>query len=300
MAERKEDRPPLPSSLRMLRTIFRDIADASHRRRAEQLLDEEVSARRLAEDELQDKEAQLRAARRIQEHLLPRLAPTVPGYDIAGVSHSSEFAAGDYFDYVPMLDGGWAIAVGDVSGHRYASALMMASARAYVRSLAQTHSDVAEILTLANAVLLEDLEDDQFVTLFLGHLDPTTGSFTYASAGHEPCYLLAPCGTVRARLESTGFPLAVVGTAEYLPAGPYRLEPGEILLLVTDGVHDVRSPAGEPFGIDRMLSVVEHHAQSSAGEIVDHLRDSVFSFIGDHKPDDDLTMVVVKRTKDEG
>jgi sigma-B regulation protein RsbU (phosphoserine phosphatase) len=181
------------------------------------------------------------------------------------------------------------IAVGDVSGHQSASALLMASARAYVRSLAQMHTNVADILTLANAVLLDDVEEDHFVTLFVARLNPLTHAFTYASAGHEPCYLLDRRGLVRSRLESTGFPLGITGEGEYLTAGPYTLEPGDLLLMITDGV---------PFGTERMLEVVGQYAACSAEVVVAHLRDAVFSFTGDRKLDDDVTVVVVKAAID--
>jgi serine phosphatase RsbU (regulator of sigma subunit) len=297
-ADDMEDRPALSASLRMLRTMFRDLVRAGDRQRAEQLLEQEISARHFVEGELHEKEAQIRAARRVQEHLLPRLPPSVAGFDIAGASYSSDGAAGDYFDYVPMLDGAWMIAVGDVSGHQFASALLMASARAYVRSLAQMHTNVADILTLANAVLLDDVEEDHFVTLFVARLNPLTHAFTYASAGHEPCYLLDRRGLVRSRLESTGFPLGITGEGEYLTAGPYTLEPGDLLLMITDGVHDVRSPEGVPFGTERMLEVVGQYAACSAEVVVAHLRDAVFSFTGDRKLDDDVTVVVVKAAID--
>jgi PAS domain S-box-containing protein len=255
---------------------------------------EDITARRLVEEQLNEQKAQLVVARRIQEHLLPRSSPTLPGFDLAGASYNSDFAAGDYFDYIAMLDGSWAIVVGDVAGHRFASALLMASTRAYIRSLAKMHTGVAEILSLANKILLGDVAADHFVTLFLGRLNPLTHSFGYASAGHETCYLLDRDGAVKVRLMSTGFPLAVAANAEYSSGGPYALEPGDILLLVTDGVHDVQSPAGVPFGTARMLDVVRQHAACPACEIVAKLRDAVFAFLAGRKPDDDVTIVVVK------
>jgi PAS domain S-box-containing protein len=255
---------------------------------------EDITARRQAEQELHEQKAQLIVARRIQEHLLPRLPPLVPGFEIAGASYSSDFTAGDYFDYIPMIDGSWAIVIGDVAGHRFASALLMASTRAYIRSLAKMHTSVAEILGLANTILLGDVEEDHFVTLFLGRLNPTTRSLVYASAGHETCYLLDRTGAIKVRLGSTGFPLAVAAEAEYFAGGPHTFEPGDILLLVTDGVHDVRSPAGVQFGTTRMLEVVQQHALRPAQDIVERLRDAVFAYIADHKPDDDVTVVVVK------
>ena len=146
------------------------------------------------------------AAQQIQEHLFPERPPGLAGFDIAGASFPAEFTSGDYYDYIPLPEMCSAIVVGDVSGHGLGPALLMASTRSILRSIARTTGDVSEILTLANRFLREDTQPDHFVTLFLGRLDPHSRQFSYVSAGHPAAYVLDTSGKVKARLESTALP----------------------------------------------------------------------------------------------
>jgi PAS domain S-box-containing protein len=132
---------------------------------------------------LQEKRAQLLAAQKIQEHLLPTIAPNLPGFDIAGRLYPAEFTAGDCFDYLFMPDGSLGLAVCDVSGHDFGAALLMASLSAHLRWLAQTRTDVAEVLGLANLILANDAEDNQFSSLLLARLDVEARHLVYANAG---------------------------------------------------------------------------------------------------------------------
>jgi sigma-B regulation protein RsbU (phosphoserine phosphatase) len=163
--------------------------------------------RRRTEEMLEASREEFRTARAIQRRLLPSL-PGLRGFDLAGMSYCAGEACGDYFDYIPMRDGRLGIAIGDVSGHGLAPALLIASTRAYLRAFCQTHDDVGEILVLANRVLAEDLKDENYVTLLLACLDPQRRCLVYASAGHPTAYILDRAGMLKARLDSTGVPLS--------------------------------------------------------------------------------------------
>lgn len=254
----------------------------------------DITEKKQVEEALREKEAQLLAAQRIQEQLLPNAAPTLPGFDIAGVSHPAEFAAGDYFDYLPMPDESMGFAIADVSGHGFAPALVMASTRALVRSLTKTHTKVDEILAVANSVLTEETEEDRFVTLLLGRLDPWTRSFVYASAGHPTGYVFDSSGVVKAHLESTGFPLGIVPQAEFPIADEIVLEAGDMVLLLTDGFQEARSPQGVHFGTQRALELVRINRRRTASEIVESLYQAVRQFSGQERMADDITVVVIK------
>src|SRR5205823_14364179 len=115
------------------------------------------------------------------------------GFDIGGASYPAEATGGDYFDYIPLGDGTLVVAIGDVSGHGLGPALLMASTRAYLRALALVHTDITQMLALANRVLCQDT-NEQFVTLVLARLDPDSGTLIYASAGHPSGYLLDRAG----------------------------------------------------------------------------------------------------------
>jgi serine phosphatase RsbU (regulator of sigma subunit) len=255
--------------------------------------------RKQSERRVSENEVQLLAAQRIQQHLLPKESPDLPGFDIAGASYPAELTGGDTFDYLALQDGSLGLAIGDVAGHGFAPALLMASTHASLRLLAQTSSDVGEILTCANRILVEETEDDHFVTFFLGRLDARTRSFTYCSAGHPTGYLLDACGNVRTRLESVGLPLGIAPDAEFAAPGRLPLEPGDLLLLVTDGIGESQSPQGEQFGDGRMLEIVRKLRNQPSRSIIESLHRAALDFCQREKPIDDMTVVVLKVNVEE-
>lgn len=254
----------------------------------------DVTQRKQAEEELVRKEAQLRAAQSIQQYLLPRHAPVVPGFEVAGALYPAEYAAGDCFDYLTMAGGSTGIVVGDVSGHGVGPALVMASAQAFVRVLAEVTNDVAEILRRANALLARETEEGCFITMLLGCLDPAERTFAYASAGHVPGLLIDRRGNVKQRLESNSVPLAVLPEIDPPAARSVRLEPGDILVLLTDGILEAGPPGEAMFGSEHVLEVIRANCRGTAAEIVDALYRAVREFSRHEELQDDVTAVVVK------
>jgi sigma-B regulation protein RsbU (phosphoserine phosphatase) len=271
--------------------VVRDDQGKPYRMVGSQL---DITERKLSEQVIREREGQLVAAQRIQEHILPRVSPVVPGFDIAGGLVAAEFAAGDYFDYVWLSDGSLGIVVGDVSGHDFGAALLMASTAAHLRSFAEEHSDLEEILKHTNALLLREVEDDRFVTLLLARIELSSGTLQYVNAGHPSGYVLGETGNEKAILESSTFPLAVVPDADFPVSGPIGLDLGDIVVLVTDGVLEACSPDDRVFGKDRMLEVVRANRHRKSGEIVESLQIAVREFTGGGKPQDDVTVVVMK------
>jgi sigma-B regulation protein RsbU (phosphoserine phosphatase) len=239
-------------------------------------------------------EAHMLAARRIQERLLPDTAPETPGFDIHSVWHPAEFAAGDYFDYLHFSDGSLGMVVGDVTGHGIGPALLMASTRAYLRSVAQTHVDLGDILTLANSVLARDIEEGRFVTLLLGRIDLQSKSLTYVNAGHPSGYVLDESGNVKASLKSTGLPLGVSADFRFTPGEPIPLTPGDIIVLFSDGVVEATSPEGGSFGVQRALDVFRANRTKPAREIAESLYQVVSKYARPGTLTDDFTATVVK------
>jgi sigma-B regulation protein RsbU (phosphoserine phosphatase) len=254
----------------------------------------DITERKRAEQAIRENETQMLAAQRIQEHLLPNAPPAVPGLDIAGALYPAEFTAGDYFDYLIMRDGSLGVVIGDVTGHGFGPALLMASTHALLRSLANHHTQIGEILQIANSILAEQTEDDRFITLLFACLDLRSRSFVYANAGHQTGYVLDASGRVKARLESTTLPLAILPGAEFPTADPIPLEPGNIVLLLTDGIPETRSPQDAPFGTERVLQVVRDNRGRTAREITESLYRAVCEFSGGKKLVDDVTVVVIK------
>ena len=254
----------------------------------------DITLRKATEKTLRERDSQLLAAQRIQQYLLPHEAPRVSGYDIAGALIAAEFAAGDYYDYLTMPDGSMLVVVGDVAGHGFSSALGMATTSAHLRSFAEHYTDVAVILQHTNAILCKETEETRFVTLFLLQLDPVSRRFRYINAGHPPGFVLQRSGELQAMLSSTSVPLAVVADAVFTASPWSVLDPGNVVLLITDGIPEARAPDGSFFGTDRALEVVRSNLSASADQIVQHLQHAVQNFTGRRQPQDDITCVVLR------
>ena len=254
----------------------------------------DVTERKRAERELNESKEQFRVAREIQQRLFPKRAPALPDFDIAGASYPAEATGGDYFDYLPMLNDRWGFIVADVTGHGVGPALLMAETRAYLRVLAGRREDVGEILTRANGVLSEDVGAERFVTLFLARLDPKERTLIYASAGHSPGYILDKSGEVKVKLPRTGIPLGMQPDTEYKPSQEYRLAPGDLVVLLTDGIEETVSTDDTLFGIDRTFEVIRANQNRSAQEVVNALYQASREF-SNHAPQlDDITAIVIK------
>lgn len=254
----------------------------------------DVTERRRAERELQRSREEFAAAREIQQRLFPRSFPTLPGFDLAGVSHPAESAGGDYFDFLPMAESGLGLVVADVSGHGVGPALLMAEMRAYLRPLARRHANPGEMLTIAQQLLAEDLGGERYITLLLVRLDPTERTLTYSNAGHPPGLILDREGQIRARLKRTGRPIGKQGDTPYPSGDRVHLSSGDILLLLTDGIDEAMRPDGECFGLDRAADVLRLNAAETAAQLVERLCQAARDFAAPEPLMDDLTVVVAK------
>ncbi len=254
----------------------------------------DVTERRRVEKALRENESQLTAARKIQEFFLPRAAPTVPGFDIAGASYPAEFTAGDHFDYIPMAGSTMGLVIGDVSGHGFGPALLMVSLRNHLRALVDHHEELDEILADANRLLSGELGDENFISVLIGRLDPKERTFRYLNAGHPDGYVLDASGRVTASLESTVLPLGIVPDLAFPPAKTVRLQPGDLLFLLTDGVLEAQNSEHELFGADRALDLVRANRHRSATEMIEILHHAVLEYSEHKRLADDVTVVLAK------
>jgi len=252
----------------------------------------ERSKRTRAEDGLRDTMEEFRAAQEIQQQLYPAEAPSLEGFDVAGALYPAKATAGDYFDYIPMLEDCMGIVVGDVSGHGMGPALLMAETRACLRTLVQSYYDVGDILTRANRVLAADTDDFHFVTLAMARLDPHDRSLIYASSGQRG-YLLGK-GREVTILDSTSLPLGVNADTVVPTAPPITLEPGQIVVFFTDGVFEAESPGLVRFGVQRALEIIRSDRDRPAQEIVETLYQEITGFCRNRPQIDDITVVIVK------
>lgn len=242
--------------------------------------------------QLSDTEAELETAARVQRQLFPEQAPEIPGFDIAGFCQPATAAGGDLFDYIKLGGSRWGFVVADVSSHGLGPALIMASARRVIRTLCKYHPDPGKLLTAANADLREDTGGMHFVTALLAVLDPDERTFRFAAGGHDS-YLMHADGS-HLRLEPGGLPLGIatdnnIPTSESIP-----LQPGEILVLLTDGLAEAMNPSRELFGARRVLSLIREHSAKPAHQIAQEMLAAVHNHCSPQKHKDDLTAVIVK------
>jgi sigma-B regulation protein RsbU (phosphoserine phosphatase) len=263
----------------------------------------DITARKQAEADLARTAAEFKVARRIQQRLFPTGVPQLAGLEIGvsrfgievgGASYPAEAIGGDYYDFIPLLDGSLGIAIGDVSGHGVGPALLMAETRALLRAFAQTQADVSVILGLVNRVLVSDIEGDRFITLILAKLDPTRHTLVYASAGHQTGYVLSSAGAVKQELASTGYPLGIMKEADFPASEEILLQPEDLVVLVTDGIVEARAPDGTVFGRERPVDIVRVYREATAGQIVDNLYHAVRAFSQNLPQYDDITAAVIK------
>ena len=240
-----------------------------------------------------EQEFHLGLAREVQQRFY-NVAASVPGFDIAAAAYPANETGGDCLDLISLPDGCLGIVIGDVSGHGIGSALVMAETRAYVRSFLKTASDVGEILTKVNRELVEDLEGGRSVTLLLARIDPHTRSLVYASAGHVPGFLLDSSGEVASVMEATGPPLGFFRDSEFSSSDVIPLDPGKIVLLLTDGVTESTTSDNLEFGAKRAIEYVRSHQHEPARQIAEGLYQATRAFAAHQPQRDDITLAVLK------
>lgn len=241
----------------------------------------------------EEQDFQLQLARDVQCRFCEP-PPKVPGFDIGAASHPAYETGGDYFDFIHQPDGSIVIAMGDVKGHGYGSALLMALTRAYLRSFASTRLEVHEILARINHMLRKDLEQHQFVTLCLVRLQPECSKLSYANAGHVSGFVLFSSGETKHSLDSTGPPLGLFSDSEFLLAETIDLHGGELLILTTDGVTEATARDGNQFGARRVLDYVRTHASEPASQIANGVYEEARRYVEHDPQDDDITALVIK------
>jgi PAS domain S-box-containing protein len=245
---------------------------------------------------LQEQEAQMQLARAVQQRFYQMPPPKIPGYDIAGASFPADATGGDYFDFVPLPRGRIGISVGDVSGHGISSALLMVELRTCIRAFAWKSPRLGEVFRLVNSTLAADLKQESYATLAFCRLHPASRSLVYASAGHLPGYILAKDGSIKCTLQAIDIPLGLFRKHPFACSAEIRLEPEDLLVLITDGVTEAERPDQDSFGADRLLEYVRSHREESARRIVEGLYQAVRNYSDGMPQSDDITAVVCKCT----
>jgi sigma-B regulation protein RsbU (phosphoserine phosphatase) len=240
-------------------------------------------------------EGQLEVARQVQLELLPARDPDLPGYDISAYNYPTEEVSGDYYDWVPIYEDQIGIVIADVAGKGVPAALLMAFLRASLRSASHTGYSPHISMAKVNYLLWESIERNQYVTAFYGLLDASNNTRSYSNAGHNPPLLLTADGRIKF-IHRGEQPLGMFRDTRY---HDYYLsfEPGDLLVLYTDGATEALNLAGEEFGRDRLAAAVKASAHLTARELVSSMEKSVLDWTEGVGANDDITFFVIKALK---
>ena len=239
----------------------------------------------------------LSLAKEVQQHLMPGADPQIYGLDIAGTSIYCEETGGDYYDYLTRNTDQQVkigVVVGDVSDHGVPSALLMTTARAFLRQRFSISGNIDQIVSDVNQQISRDVkESGRFMTLFLCEIDPVNAMIQWVNAGHEPAMILDRENGLFDDLTGGGLPLGVSENAPYQNF-QRKLESGQIILIGTDGIWESQNPSGDMYGKERFKDVVQKHAAEPANQILKAVMDEIDNFGQAQEKADDVTLVVVK------
>jgi sigma-B regulation protein RsbU (phosphoserine phosphatase) len=244
----------------------------------------------------------LHLAEEVQQTLLPRQNPNVDGLDIAATIVYCDETGGDYYDYLDTrktYPGSFTMAIGDVSGHGIPSALMMATARAFLRQRSVLPGTPADIVSDVNHQITRDFEESGgFMTLFYLSIDRANRSLCWVRAGHDPAIFYDPATDKFDELRGVGMALGVDAGGCYKEFKKSNLKEGQVIILGSDGLWEARNPRGEMFGKEPVHQIIRQSPAATAREILTACFNHFNVFLGDRAPEDDVTLVVIKLTKE--
>jgi sigma-B regulation protein RsbU (phosphoserine phosphatase) len=252
-------------------------------RELEQLVRSESAEREIEAEEL-------RRAQEIQRELLPRRFPRLPGIEIAGSWEPARQVSGDYYDVIELSKDKLGICIADVVGKGLSAALLMANTQATVRAFASPTASASYVCSRINSVLCTNVAPGRFVTMFYGVLDASTRTLQYTNAGHLRPILIDRLGSAR-HLENGGALLGVFSNWQYEDA-TVELEPGDVLLLFTDGIVEAQSPEGVEFGEERLIASASNGPKQRLHDLQAHILQQVKAFCS-NRMNDDATLLTV-------
>jgi sigma-B regulation protein RsbU (phosphoserine phosphatase) len=238
-------------------------------------------------------EREMHLAAEIQRQILPKGAPAVPGYQLAGWNRPARQVGGDYYDLLALPDGRVELVVGDVSGKGIPAALMVSTLHSALRLLLEEAGFGPSLLERLNRHILESSMANKFITLLMAELEPWTGLLRYLNAGHNPGFLVRSNGRVE-ELSSSGVPLGLLPNSRYQPR-ELMVEPGDIVCFYSDGITEAESIDEQEFGTERLIGILRKHQGFTLQEVLETLQGAVTRFAVGKPQYDDQTVVLLRR-----
>jgi len=236
----------------------------------------------------------LEQAAEIQRGILPDTPPTIDGLDLAGHNAPCRTVGGDYYDFIPYSDGRMALVLGDVAGKGMAAAMLMSSLQARVQLLTENPSPLGALVTRLDRSIASSCPRNRFITLFICIVDAATGETAYCNAGHNPALLVRASGEVET-LEAVGTVLGILPDLGYEEQHD-RLDVGDLIAIYSDGITEATGADGQEFGEQRLAEILIRMRESPAIEIVDAVIEVLDEWCGAAGAEDDVTLVVARRT----
>ena len=246
-------------------------------------------------DKLVALQNELDVASKMQQSILPTSFPKNDSYDTFGTMHPALDVGGDFFDVVRLQDEQVGLAIADVSGKGVPAALFMMSSRTLLKGTAISFHDPGQVLSEVNELLQEDDTESMFVTMLYAVYDPQSGVFTYASGGHDAPLLVRPDGSSELLPLTGGIALGVLPGFEYRQT-THQLQPGETIVLYTDGVTEAMDHDGTLFGVDGLRQYFEASPPGDSEATGKQVMEAVAAFAGDAPQSDDITCLTLRRS----
>ncbi len=250
------------------------------------LIEETIEKRRLEEE--------LAIASNIQSRLFPKRLPEISGYDLAARSIPTRHIGGDYYDAIELGDGRILIAIADVSGKGIPAALLMSNVQASLRALCGPTMDLPANAARINDIIYANTDFNKYATFFYGILDPSTHSFVYTNAGHNPPILLRASDEIET-LDAGGLPVGLMPGSGY-DGATVEIGPGDVLVMYTDGVTEAANTENQEFDTPRLEALTREGASGTVATLLDRVYDEVALFTTGMPQGDDITMMILKRS----
>ncbi|MBI5029142.1 MAG: SpoIIE family protein phosphatase [Chloroflexi bacterium] len=236
---------------------------------------------------------ELQVARLIQQTLLPKENPNLPGWQIASHYQPARAVGGDFYDFFERPDGKLVITIGDVTDKGVPAALVMATTRAVLRGASRRMLSPGDALERSNNLILPEIPPSMFITCLYAILDPVSGRLQFANAGHDLPY--RRCDAKVEELRATGMPLGLMPDMKY-EEKQIMLDPGDMLLLYTDGLVEAHNPKHVMFGFPHLHDLLQTSDAEKGGDLINHLLDELANFTGaGWEQEDDVTLVTLHR-----